>query len=99
MSRPIRIRFENRVWNSYIFAIGLTGGVRSYEVLYKALTLSKEDLMERPEVATLACVNPECQQFRQSGQGDLVTLSVFKPVVPRPWRPETVGIELRRAQL
>ena len=28
--------------------------------------------MERPDLATLACVNPACQLFRQSGQGNLV---------------------------
>jgi len=33
--------------------------------------------MERPDLATLACVNPECQQFRQAGQGNLVIRKVY----------------------
>lgn len=33
--------------------------------------------MERPDLTTLACVNPECQQFRQSGQGHLVIRKIY----------------------
>ena len=33
--------------------------------------------MERPDLTTLACVNSECQQFRQSGQGNLVIRKVY----------------------
>src|SRR5262245_35794275 len=39
----------------------------------------KEDCMERPDLRTLACVNPECQQFRQAGQGNLVIRKVYGP--------------------
>ena len=35
--------------------------------------------MERPDLRTLACVNPECQQFRQAGQGNLVIRKVYGP--------------------
>jgi hypothetical protein len=27
--------------------------------------------MKRPDLDTLACVNPECQRFRHAGQGNL----------------------------
>jgi transposase-like protein len=33
--------------------------------------------MERPDLRTLACVNPECQQFRQAGHGNLVIRKVY----------------------
>ena len=33
--------------------------------------------MERPDLATLACVNAECQQFRQYGQDNLVLRKVY----------------------
>ena len=33
--------------------------------------------MERPDLATLACVNPECHQFRQAGQGNLCIRKVY----------------------
>jgi transposase-like protein len=33
--------------------------------------------MERPDLDTLACVNPECQLFRQIGQGNLVVRKVY----------------------
>ena len=33
--------------------------------------------MERPDLTTLACVNPECHQFRQSGQGHLVLRKIY----------------------
>ena len=33
--------------------------------------------MERPDLATLACVNPECPLFRQSGQGNLVVRKIY----------------------
>jgi transposase-like protein len=37
----------------------------------------KENVMERPDLDTLACVNPECQLFHQSGQGNLVVRKVY----------------------
>ncbi|MEE8303401.1 MAG: hypothetical protein V3S24_13310 [Candidatus Tectomicrobia bacterium] len=33
--------------------------------------------MERPDLSTLACVNSECQQFRQAGQDNLVIRKVY----------------------
>jgi transposase-like protein len=33
--------------------------------------------MERPDLSTLSCVNPECQQFRQAGQGNLAIRKVY----------------------
>ena len=33
--------------------------------------------MERPDLTTLACVNPECQQFQQAGHGHLVIRKVY----------------------
>lgn len=33
--------------------------------------------MKRPDLATLACVNAECQQFRQRGQDNLVIRKVY----------------------
>ena len=33
--------------------------------------------MERPDLATLACVHAECQQFRQCGQDNLVIRKVY----------------------
>lgn len=33
--------------------------------------------MERPDLTTLACVNPECHRFRQASQGNLVIRKVY----------------------
>jgi transposase-like protein len=33
--------------------------------------------MERPDLTTLACVTPECQRFRQTGQGNLAVRRVY----------------------
>ena len=33
--------------------------------------------MERPDLSTLACINPACQQFRQRGQANLVIRKVY----------------------
>jgi hypothetical protein len=33
--------------------------------------------MGRPDLSTLACVNPECHQVRQAGQGNLVIRKVY----------------------
>ena len=38
---------------------------------------TQEDLMERPDLDTVACVHPECQQFCQAGQGNLVLRNVY----------------------
>ena len=36
----------------------------------------KENVMERPDLDTLACVNPECHLFGHSGPGKLVVRKV-----------------------
>jgi transposase-like protein len=36
-----------------------------------------EDLMERPDITTLACVNAECQLFNQRGHDNLVVRKVY----------------------
>ena len=33
--------------------------------------------MKRPDLDTLACVNPECQRFRLTGQGNLTVRKVY----------------------
>src|SRR5262245_19592143 len=50
--------------------------------------------MERPDLATLACVNAECHQFRQSGQDNLVIRKVYGHDRMRLWRCRTCGEEL-----
>jgi hypothetical protein len=37
----------------------------------------KETFMERPDLATLACVNSQCQHDGQSGQNNLVIRKVY----------------------
>jgi hypothetical protein len=49
--------------------------------------------MERPDLATLACVNAECQQFRQSGHGNLVIRKVYGHDRMRLLRCRTCGEE------
>jgi hypothetical protein len=61
-----------------IIAEGLTRVIRSSEVLSDVVYVSeKEELMERPDLSTLACVKPECHQFRQAGHGNLVVRKVY----------------------
>jgi hypothetical protein len=33
--------------------------------------------MKRPDLATLACVNPECQLFRRPGEANLIVRKVY----------------------
>src|SRR5215831_8434292 len=40
-------------------------------------TVLKEALMKRPDLATLACINPECQRFRLAGQDNLTVRKVY----------------------
>src|SRR5262245_16646313 len=40
-------------------------------------TPTKADIMERPDLSTLACVNAACQQFHQVSQGHLVIRKVY----------------------
>jgi transposase-like protein len=37
----------------------------------------KENIMERPDLDTLSCVNAECQLFRQRGHGNLVVRKTY----------------------
>jgi hypothetical protein len=37
----------------------------------------KANVMEQPDLDTLACVNSKCQFFRQSEQGNLVVRKVY----------------------
>ena len=49
--------------------------------------------MERPDLTTLACVNPECHLFRQAGQGNLVIRKVYGRDGIRLLRCRTCGEE------
>ena len=49
--------------------------------------------MERPDLSTLACVNPECHQFRHAGQGNLGVRKVYGPDHLRLLRCRTCGEE------
>lgn len=41
------------------------------------MVIQKENIMERPDLDTLACVNAECQLFRQTGQGNFVVRKTY----------------------
>ena len=47
--------------------------------------------MERPDLDTLACVNAECQLFRQSAQGNLVVRKVYSREAIRLLRCRSCG--------
>ena len=49
--------------------------------------------MTRPDLATLACVNPECQLFRRPAEGDLVIRKVYGHDHIRLLRCRTCGAE------
>jgi transposase-like protein len=49
--------------------------------------------MKRPDLDTLACVNPECQQFRLRGQGNLTGRKVYGQDWLRLLRCRTCGEE------
>lgn len=49
--------------------------------------------MERPDLATLACVNPDCHQFRQAGHDNLVIRKVYGRDHIRLLRCRTCGEE------
>jgi hypothetical protein len=38
---------------------------------------SKENAMHRPDLATLACVNADCQHYGRPGQGNLTIRKVY----------------------
>ena len=40
-------------------------------------TVLKEDTIKRPDLATLACVNPECRLFRRPGEANLTVCKVY----------------------
>src|SRR5215510_14784357 len=56
-------------------------------------TVLKEDLMKRPDLATLACVNPECQRLRLTGQDNLTVRKVCGQDHIRLLRCRTCGEE------
>jgi transposase-like protein len=49
--------------------------------------------MKRPDLATLACVHPECQRFRHAGQGHLGSRKVYGHDHIRLLRCRTCGEE------
>ena len=49
--------------------------------------------MQRPDLATLACVNPECQRFRLTGQANLTVRKVYGQDHIRLLRCRTCGEE------
>ena len=49
--------------------------------------------MKRPDLATLACVNPECQRFRLTGQDNLTVRKVYGQDHLRLLRCRTCGEE------
>ena len=49
--------------------------------------------MKRPDLATLACVNPECQRFRLTGQANLTVRKVYGQDHIRLLRCRTCGEE------
>jgi transposase-like protein len=49
--------------------------------------------MNRPDLCTLACVNPECQQFRRIGEGNLTIRKVYGHDCIRLLRCRTCGEE------
>jgi transposase-like protein len=56
-------------------------------------TVLKENLMQRPDLATLACVNAECQLFRRAGASNLVIRKVYGHDRIRLLRCRTCGEE------
>src|SRR4029453_14008733 len=40
-------------------------------------TVLKENPMKRPDLVTLACVNPECHLFRRPGEANLTVRKVY----------------------
>src|SRR5262249_28081972 len=56
-------------------------------------TALKEPVMKRPDLDTLACVNPECQRFRLTGQGNLTVRKVYGQDRIRLLRCRTCGEE------
>ena len=49
--------------------------------------------MKRPDLDTLACVNPECHLFRRTGQGNLIVRKVYGHDRIRLLRCRTCGEE------
>src|SRR5262249_54563414 len=61
--------------------------------LEEALAVLQEDLMKRPDLGTLACVNPACQWFRLTGQDHLTVRKVYGQDRLRLLRCRTYGEE------
>src|SRR5918912_4569213 len=56
-------------------------------------TVLQEDLMQRPDLTTLTCVNPDCQQVRLTGQNNLTVRKVYGQDRIRLLRCRTCGEE------
>src|SRR5919201_1122812 len=56
-------------------------------------TVLQENPMKRPDLTTLACVNPECQMFRRPAGGHLVMRKVYGHDHIRLLRCRTCGEE------
>jgi transposase-like protein len=52
---------------------------------------AKENVMERPDLAILACVNPACQLFGHSGHGNLVVRKIDGSAALRRLRCRSCG--------
>lgn len=50
--------------------------------------------MKRPDLSTLACVNPACQQFRQEDQGNLV-IRCLVPIAVRDFYEASVYLHFK----
>lgn len=50
--------------------------------------------MQRPDIETLACVNPTCQQFQHTGQANLTVRKVYGYDRIRLLRCQTCGDEV-----
>jgi transposase-like protein len=49
--------------------------------------------MERPDLDTVACLNPACQRFRQRDPSKLVVRNIYGSDAIRLWRCRTCGAE------
>src|SRR5262249_52420223 len=61
-------------------------------------TVLQEDLRQRPDLDTLACVNPDCQWFRLTGQDNLTVRKVYGQDSTAPALPDVRRGVLRATQ-
>src|SRR5215471_8646198 len=61
-------------------------------------TVLQEDLRQRPDLDTLACVNPDCPQFRLTGQNHLTVRKVYGQDSTAPALPDVRRGVLRATQ-